>query len=455
MFAKSRRFRIAALAGASALAMVAALGTTTTASASGARYADIIYKVGPHQLISASSLITTTQGKTALPTWQTCVTAIGIACYTPADIKQAYDFPAGLDGTGQSIAIIDAYGSPTVQADLDIFSDEMGLPRTTVHIYCPDGCPNTLSAHQYGAAGWGEETSLDVQWAHAIAPGATINLVVAPNNGGDPLNHALAYAINNGLGDTISMSYGAYEDGIPAMGNNIQFHHTQRLLKKAADQGISVFAASGDWGTYGGALYPASSPQVTGVGGTNLFLNNDGSYNSETVWGDAYSCAQTPPSPFDCTIRGTTRIFGATGGEVSKLFSAPAYQQGVTGESMRTTSDVSYDASVYTSVFVYIGFLGSNSGWYFFGGTSSGSPQWAAIGALADQANGGRLGQLNSALYGIYADPTAYAADFHDVTQGNNTWNGVDGHDGGTGYDMPTGLGSPDVANLISSLTAP
>jgi subtilase family serine protease len=119
---------------------------------------------------------------------------------------------------------------------------------------------------------------------------------------------------------------------------------------------------------------------------------------------------------------------------------------------MRTTSDVSYDASVYTAVFVYNGFNANpdDNGFYFYGGTSSGSPQWAAIGALADQQAGHRLGGLNPALYAI-GRGTAYGSAFHDVTSGNNAWEGP-GLDAKAGYDDPTGLGSPDVANLVGQL---
>ena len=123
----------------------------------------------------------------------------------------------------------------------------------------------------------------------------------------------------------------------------------------------------------------------------------------------------------------------------------------MTGYRQRTTSDVSYNASVYTAVMVYLGFLGDNSGLYFFGGTSSGSPQWAAIGAMADQAAGHRLGFLNPTLYGLYGT-SRYKRDFHDVTSGNNTWNGVPGYDAGSGYDLPTGLGSPNVTNLFRDI---
>jgi subtilase family serine protease len=212
-----------------------------------------------------------------------------------------------------------------------------------------------------------------------------------------------------------------------------------------------VFASAGDNGAANGyattnPLYPASDPLVTAVGGTDLFMSTSGHYQSETVWndGDPSLC------PFGCTAG----VFGASGGAPSSVFQAPSYQIGDgSGFAMRTTADVAYNASVYTAVMVYLGFLGSNSGFYFFGGTSEGSPQWAAITALADEAAGHGLGALNPLLYRIAGNAKAYGRDFHDVTVGNNAFFGP-GYNAGTGYDLPTGLGSPNVANLITSLVA-
>jgi subtilase family serine protease len=112
---------------------------------------------------------------------------------------------------------------------------------------------------------------------------------------------------------------------------------------------------------------------------------------------------------------------------------------------------VAFNASVYTATVIYLGFLGSANGFYFFGGTSEGAPSWAALTAMADQSAGHPLGQLNPLLYRIYSDPTTYAADFHDVTMGNNAFGGS-GFPAGPGYDLPTGLGSPNAANLFASL---
>jgi subtilase family serine protease len=427
-----------------------ALGTTfaagSAASAAGTDASDIVYTVHP---LTKQFSAGTKPG--ALPTPSQCVARIGLACYTPALIRKAYDIPDGWTGKGQRIVVVDAYGSPTVRGDLDVFSQTFGLPKADLNVYYPGGQPQTGTAHKGQPLSWAGETSLDVQWAHAIAPDATINLVVAPNNYGNALNVAVKYAVDHDLGDVLSMSYGADEAAIRGRGNNLQLQQSHANFAAAAAKGISLFASSGDDGASNGgpalaAGYPASDPLVTAVGGTNLFASDTGAYEGETVWGDEASCAVH--QPFGCTLG----PIGATGGAPSTIFPAPAYQQGVTGSAMRTTSDVSYDASVYTAVFVYAGFNPNpdDNGFYFYGGTSSGSPQWAAIGALADQQAGHRLGTLNPALYAIGTGAT-HALAFHDVTSGNNAWQGP-GLDAKVGYDDPPGLGSPDVSNHVGQL---
>jgi subtilase family serine protease len=370
------------------------------------------------------------------PTPSQCVAAYALACYTPALMRTAYNVPAGLDGAGQTIVIVDAYGSPTVRSDLHIFDQEFGLPDPTLNIIYPGGKPVYNPLQNHNETSWAEETSLDVQWAHAIAPAATVDLVIAANNGGNVLNNAVRYAVMNHLGNVISLSWGAPEGVIAGKGNNTQVMQAHQNFLAARQASISVFASAGDGGATNGlsftnALYPASDFLVTAVGGTNLFMADDGAYVSEDVWNDA----DPTLCPFGCPYG----PFGATGGAPSAIFPS------------RSTADVGYNASVYTAVMVYLGFLGpANNGFYFFGGTSEGSPQWAAITALANQKAGHALGYLNPSLYAITGG--AYTADFHDITVGNNKFFGP-GFDAATGYDYPTGLGTPNVANLIGTLT--
>ncbi|HUZ87568.1 MAG TPA: S53 family peptidase [Candidatus Baltobacterales bacterium] len=408
---------------------------------------------------------------TAFPTPSQCVAAVGLACYTPDEIRAGYDVPAADTGAGQTIVIVDAYGSPTVRQDLQVFDGKFGLPDPTLNIIYPGGAPVYNPLQHNSEIGWAEETSLDTQWAHSIAPAATIDLVIAANNLGNVLNKAEEYAVSHHLGNVMSMSFGAPEGEIKGGGNNLQLAQAHAIYQQAAQEGISVFASSGDSGATNGcvvpppgpsqcykapnASYPASDPYVTAVGGTDLFLTDPvlpdvpSKYQSEWVWNDSVASQ----CPFGCTY-GT---FGATGGAPSLIFAAPSYQAGVTGKSMRTTSDVAYNASVYTAVMVYLGFLGgANNGFYFFGGTSEGAPQWAAIAALADAQAGHALGFLNPTLYAIGANSSEYASDFHDITVGNNGLNGYPGFSASTqqGYDLPTGWGSPDVANLITTLAS-
>ena len=438
-----RRHKALTACAASVAALAAGVALSTPAVAQSDSTGSIVYQVNPH-----AKLYKATAVPAAFPSPAECVQQYGLACYTPSEIRQAYDIPDSFTGAGQSIAIIDAYGSPTVQSDLDTFDAAMGLPKfNDLHVYCPSGCPNTMTAHSGQPGGWAGETSLDVQWAHAIAPGAQINLVVAPNNYGNALNNAVQYAVDHGLGAVLSMSYGADESAISGGGNNLQVQQAHQAFHDAVAKNISLFASTGDYGAtdQGSALtagYPSSDPLVTAVGGTDLFTDKKGNYDTEWTWND------TDPAtcPFGCR----DGVFGATGGAVSSIFPAPSYQQGVTGYKMRAPADVAYNASVYTSVLVYMGFNANaaDNGFYFMGGTSSGSPQWAAIGALANQQAGHALGQLNPQLYSL-----AGTNAFHDVTNGDNAWFDASGYPAGRGYDVPTGLGSPDVANLVAGLT--
>lgn len=364
----------------------------------------------------------------ALPTPSECVAADGLACYTVSEIRTAYDVPATATGAGQTIVIVDAYGSPTIRSDLHAFDTTMGLDDPTLNIVYPGGKPTYNPLQHHNEVDWAFETSLDVEWAHAIAPAATIDLVVAANNAGNVLNNAQSYAVSHHLGDVMSLSFG-FPEGV-VNGNNGQQAQAHAVYQRARAAGMTVLASSGDSGAnnllgFVNASYPASDPLVTSVGGTNLYLADDGTYEGETVWNDS------DPSlcPFGCTAG----VFGATGGAPSLLFPG------------RSTADVAYNASVYTGILTYISFPGVSPGFYFTGGTSEGAPQWAGIVADINQTAGHAIGFMNPALY------AAPSSDFHDVTIGQNGFYGP-GESAGPGYDMPTGLGSPNVANLIATL---
>ncbi len=379
---------------------------------------------------------------------------------TPAILHTAYQIPwtinGQLAGTGETVVIVDAYGSPTVASDLATFDSTFGLPAAHLNVSYPDGKPS-FNPNSANEVGWAEETSLDVQTVHSLAPGATIDLVVASSNNGNALNNAQAYAVDNHLGQVITESYGAPEAAIAGRGNNLQLQQAHAIYQQAAAENISVFASSGDAGATNGystanALYPASDPYVTAAGGTDLFVKGDnnpklsgtkaGTYASEYTWADYNSST----CPFGCQYG----PFGATGGAPSAIFTAPQYQAG----PMRTTSDVAFNASVYTATMIYLGFLGAaNNNFYFFGGTSEASPSWAAITADIDQARGSAVGLFAPKLYKLASNPATYASDFHDITVGeNNDPAGSVGFVAGKGYDLPTGLGTPIATGLLSSL---
>jgi subtilase family serine protease len=439
---KSRYGVVGAVMGAAALAV--SMGAPS-AGAAATSPATIVYQVQPILKMAFPA-----SGKLpgAFPTPSQCVASAGLACYTPQLLRSAYDIPAADTGAGQTVVLIDAYGSPTIRQDLATYSAEFGLPAANLNIFYPLGQPTYNPAQHHNETSWAEETSLDVEQVHGLAPDATIDLVVAPNNSGNVLNNAEKFAVDNHLGNVMSMSFGSPEQIIKGNASNrIQQAQAHAIYAQATAEGMSVFASAGDSGASAGtsvaeSSYPASDPLVTSVGGTNLFMSDSGAYQSESVWDDQTGC------PFGCTAG----IFGATGGAPSTLFPTPAYQSGITGYSTRTVSDVSFNASVYTATMIYLSIPGIPSGFYFFGGTSEGSPSWAAITAIADAVIGQPLGTLNPLLYKIYGT-SAYASDFHDVTVGNNALNGP-GFSAGPGYDIPTGLGTPDVANLITSLGA-
>ncbi|MHB1502262.1 MAG: S53 family peptidase, partial [Candidatus Dormibacteria bacterium] len=425
-------------------ALLALTPTTTMASTGGT--SSVYYQVSPIVRLAVPAQGASPGGFPYSPSQ--CVQQFGLACYSPQDLQAGYQFPKQYTGIGQTIVIIDAYGSPTIRQDLAIYDKEFGLPAAKLNIIYPTGSPVYNPLQNHNETSWAEETSLDVELSHGLAPGATIDLVIAPNNAGNALNNAEQYAVSNHLGQVMSMSFGAPENAF--QGNNDQLTQAEGIYQQAVSQGMSVFASAGDSGATEGtssptALFPASDPLVTSVGGTDLFLSNRGAYKSETTWNDSIPAL----CPFGCAYG----PFGATGGAPSTLFSQPSYQVN-DGQSFtaRTTADVSFNASVYTATMIYLGFLGSNNGFYFFGGTSEGSPSWAAITALADQAAGHPLGELNPLLYRIYHSGRTYAADFHNIygRGQNNGFFGPGYPATSPGYNLPTGLGTPKVANLIS-----
>lgn len=389
-----------------------------------------------------------------------------IFCYEPVYIWTAYNILSVLQGgnfgQGQTIVIVDAIGSPTIQQDLATFDQVFfpGFPAPDFQVICDLGCPtfNPRNAPQADVS-WSIETSLDVEWAHAMAPLAKIRLVIAPSPHGNSLNEAVKYAIAHYPGSIISQSFGIPEAAFK--GNNSQFQQAHQNYVAAAAQGFTVLASAGDSGANNGSYafanagFPASDPYVTAVGGTQgLPLGNLVTLSGSCAPPSASAC---PPVGYGAEqVWNEAWITAAGGGAVSAFFPQPSYQAGF-GYSGRAEPDVAYNAAVDGGVLVYYSALGgTQAGFYVVGGTSAGSPQWAGIFALADTARAAKgkkpIGFANTALYAI-AESSNYLADFHDITVGNNALAGTSiGFPAQAGYDLATGWGTPDVAHLITDL---
>ncbi|WP_395753282.1 choice-of-anchor D domain-containing protein [Prosthecobacter sp.] len=325
----------------------------------------------------------------------------GISGHSPAQLRRAYGFDQITgDGSGQTIAIVDAYGSPTLQQDVAAFCAAFGLPAANITVAYPQGAPAANS-------GWALETSLDVEWAHAIAPGAKILVVIARTASLSNLLGAVDYAVSQGASQ-VSMSWGSNE--FPGQ-TGFDYHFNV--------PGVSFFAASGDSGA--GTSWPAASPYVISVGGTTLHLDAVGNVLSETGW-------------------------SGSGGGVSIYETRPGFQNGWQSSANRSIPDVSYAADPATGFPVYISNYGGTSGWITVGGTSAGAPQWAALSALVNSSRSKALSAPAEALY--YLAATSFTPDFRDITAGSNG-----GFLATVAYDLVTGLGSPAASTLIPSLS--
>ncbi len=416
-----------------------------------------------------------------------------IVCYSPDFIRTAYDFPSTsvLNGTGQTIVIVDAFGSPTIANDLATFDSMFGISAPpSFTIFCGDSstpfvtstCPHVpvTSNLPHDVFGWSIETSLDVEYAHAMAPGASIVLDVAASSSGNAINFAEQQAISYFPNATFSQSFGIPESLITA--NNGQVMQAQINYATGVAAGDTFFASAGDNGADFGtgisqANFPASSFNNVGVTGTQGLPYNATGTLVPCPTSTPFSCTSglssfhgpcvlgrlTPP---ECVPDGyggeqvwNEPSFGAaTGGAPSILFGVPSYQAGL-GLTSRGP-DVAYNAAIDGGVLVVYSGLGSTVV-YIVGGTSAGSPQWAAISALANQARAelgkGTLGgNFNPAVYSIYHS-ARYATDFHDITVGNDICscspNGT-GYTSTSGYDLASGVGSPIVSQLITDLAA-
>src|SRR5437016_329767 len=340
--------------------------------------------------------------------------------YTPQQVKGAYGI-SGYDGSGQTVAIIDAYASPTIQQDLDQWSANRGLPSTRItQVVAPGTYHHPEAGLKQDPQGWYGEETLDVEAVHGMAPGAKIVYVGAPNNFQD-LDAAMVHVVDRGLAQIVTNSYGFNTELLPS-GFIKPF---ESILIQAAAQGIGVYFSSGDNSDesvvqgYITTDWPASSPWVTAVGGTSIAIGANNTYLFETGWGTRRSrwtdalgnfCNRTPGVKWSPNPPGVW-LYGAGGG-VSRIFTEPGYQSGVVPQSVfdaqgrvgRAVPDVS--ALADPSPGYLIGQTqqfpeGAHYDEYRIGGTSLSSPIMAGIMALADQARGSPHGFANPALYAI------------------------------------------------------
>ena len=453
---RSRRLRWAGAvtAGAVALGMAVAGTAATSANAAGhpalhARSGMMTPAIGtqpPHQKAGA----VTPGVQPNYPIIFNCQKpSSSFTCYGPDQLRTAYGFDtlinAGYTGRGRTIVIVDAFSDPALRRDLRIFDQVFGLPSANLTVVAPDG-ETPFDPSDGNQVGWSGEIALDVEYAHAMAPGAKIVLVESKTNTDSDIASALQYVADNNLGDVLSQSFGEAESclGVNADGTHqpgVTLLAAHRTYRQMADEGITAFASSGDQGsaqpTCDGSSFklaastPASDPLVTGVGGTQLFANpRTGAYDHEIVWNE-------------------TRTFGdAGGGGFSSFFDQPGFQRELGDLPGRGVPDVAYNGAINHGVLVAWSVLDPPGTFYIFGGTSAGSPQWAALTAITDQLNHGRLGDINPALYRLSS------GDFHDITRGNNAFPGVPGYTASQGWDPASGLGSPVAGAVALGLAA-
>jgi subtilase family serine protease len=439
-----------------------------------------------------------------------------IHCYTPQDIRAAYGVNAlgdpaagtGLLGQGQTIVLVDSYGTPTGQADLQKFHDAFypNLPNPDFTAVYPNGQPDykNIGNGQSGsaaAAGWAGEANLDIEWSYAIAPLAHIVLIGVPPaetegvQGFPNLFKAISQQIDaNPPGTVFSMSFSVTEQtfGGAAQQQTARF---DAVFQQGIAKGDTFFASSGDDGTTGVAKqmrdsatypyptvgWPASSPYVTAVGGTQLQYGWTWDPQSDIAFTTSgYNAPYWLSTPGGNTnvVWNESWLPAATGGGPSAIYPRPSWQSGLLGAQgdHRLVPDVAWNAAVNGGVLVYTSFFpqASRVGWHIYGGTSASSPQVAALTALAAQQAGHGLGNVNPA---IYANAGAAFTDVAPVHQGAagvisgdlNTnqmfqydgdglpvsWGPVPGWATTSGYDLTTGWGTPDAAAYVATLAGP
>lgn len=420
-----------------------------------------------------TTLLPTFQPNGRGPTDAECQARFDDSCFSPEDLQQAFNitqlYQLGYDGRGQTIVLLGAGYTTTLQDDLRRFDQTWGLPDPpSFQILQPHGLPAPYKCGDGSVDRLQVGNTLAVEWAHAIAPGANLILLIGSNGSSSTpspqncvyssIKDDLAYALNNHLGQIISI-HDTYSELGPTLNSadpQADGQHllsdTHALLQQAAQEQVTIIAPTGDTGATTlnastGTLptsswqqpsvsWPASDPYVLAVGGTSLSLNAAGAYSSETVWNSKSS--------------------GASGGGLSSLYPEPDYQQQVPNQMLlqgrRGIPDVSFPAKGFLIYGTFqTGLLGKLSPgtwdhWDIQNTTGASAACWAGLIALANQISGKPLGFLQPALYSLHGQ------DMHDLTNGDNTFAGVQGYEAQPGYDLVSGWGTPDAQDFLLAL---
>ena len=380
--------------------------------------------------------------------------------YEPNTLQTAYGlkpvYASGLDGTGQTVVIVDAFGSPTAAADIGVFSSTFGLPAPNFAVYNPQGVPPYNS-------GWAGETTLDIEWSHSIAPGANIALIQTIDNYDNNLQAGVQYALNNSLGNVISNSYGGPEsEDDPA---NMQAWDD--VNAQGAALGVSINYSTGDSGDFYRATgtytvsVPSNSPHATAVGGVSTFLKSDYSILFQTGWGTTITRiaepngTNTPDIPPVCasTLAPGQCFYYGGGGGMSQFFAKPVWQSSLPGTG-RQQPDVSLTADPYTGVEIVSSY--NHPGRYslsVIGGTSASCPMFSGVWAIVNQKSvamtGNPAGLAAPYMYtlpkGAVLD-VVQASPYTPTDLAGNIFNG-----GPPIYESPTAIVGPDVPQQFTS----
>ncbi|EZQ11098.1 peptidase S53 [Candidatus Acidianus copahuensis] len=376
---------------------------------------------------------------------------------TPEDFEGFYNVTGKHPGSNVTVAIIDAFGDPTIYQDVQQFDAEFNLPPVNLTVI-----PIGPYHPEYGLfTGWYEETALDVEAVHTMAPYANIELVIPFGDSFANILQAITYIVAEDNAQVVSMSFGAVENLFSASGfyafyQGVPFPNyplVNLYFALGSAEGITFVAASGDEGayggtytTYGGVIFPSSSPFVLSVGGTSVFPNITSGYNylnepnigiftvekSTATYG--YETAWSANPLYEGLGTGTV---GSDGG-YSTFFPSPYWQRYISNSTLRATPDVAADANPYTGFIEVV--LGTE---VVIGGTSLSTQLWGGIIADIDSYVGHSLGLIAPILYGIYDNSTLYSEAFHEVTFG---FNGK--YYAQRGYNLVTGIGTPNVGIL-------